>query len=426
MPPRNPVQHFAHQPDRLVLLVDDSAAQRQVLAVQLRRAGYRVEEAGTAAEALDFCAKADPDFIISDWVMPGMEGPDFCRSYRQHKRDSYCYFILLTSKGDKNDLTEGLASGADDFLVKPVAGAELLARMSAGDRILTMHEKLRGSNQQLLETLTRLRETQDEMDRDLREARKLQQGLVKERNVRFEDFEISLLLRPTGHIGGDLVGFFRIDATRVGIYALDVSGHGVTAALLTARLAAHFVESVGQNIALFVCEDGSIDAYPPLELACRLNAMMIKELRTDSYLTMIYAQLDTASGELRLVQCGHPHPMVQRRSGEMEKLGNGGLPIGVFAGAEFEEVRTVLEDGDRLLLVSDGITEAADARGRQLGEEGLRAILTTNATLTGTVLLESLAWSVTSYARGNTGDDVSALLIEHRRLAAAAAPRKAG
>ncbi|MFD1882706.1 PP2C family protein-serine/threonine phosphatase [Paracoccus pacificus] len=400
------------QSRRLVLLVDDSRAHRRVLAIQLRRAGYDVAEAGNAAEALDICAGVEPDFIISDWVLSGMQGPEFCRLYRQKPRQHYCYFILLTSKTDKHDLAFGLKSGADDFLVKPVSGAELLARVAAGDRILAMDERLRASNRRLEETLTRLQSAQDAIERDLREARMLQEGLLVDRNARFGDFDLSLLLRSAGHIGGDLIGFFPINEERVGIYAIDVSGHGVTAALLTARLAVHLSGSVGQNIALYHNAHGAVAALPPADLAKRLNAMMIREIRTDSYFTMVYLELDVTTGGIRLVQAGHPYPVIQRRDGRLQELGSGGLPVGVFAGAEFEEISAVLEPGDRLFLASDGITEATDAKGRQLGDEGLRTILQTNAKLGGSSLLESLAWSVAAYSRGVEGDDVSAILLE--------------
>lgn len=399
---------------RLVLLVDDSRAQRRTLAVQLIRAGYHVVEAASGEEAMRICLDRRPDIVISDWMMPGQTGLEFCRQFRDMQSDRYGYFILLTSRNDKKDIAEGLRAGADEFMTKPVSGAELLARLSASERILRMEESLRSTNAQLRDTLDQLRETQAAIDRDLREARRLQQGLVRERHGHFGDFELSLLMRPAGQIGGDLVGFFPINARRVGMFALDVAGHGVAAALLSARLAALLSGATDHNVALRITELGLYDAHPPAEILRLLNTLMIQELRTDSYFTMVYADLDFLSGRLRLVQAGHPHPVLQRADGSMERIGGGGLPVGVFDHAEYEEVQLFLHPGDRLFIASDGLTEAENARGEPLGEEGLQAILRTNALLRGDALLESICWSAANYAGGQRSDDISAVLIERR------------
>lgn len=399
---------------RSVLLVDDSKAQRRTLAVQLMRAGYDVIEAANAEEAMQICLQARPDIVISDWMMTGRTGLDFCRRFREMQTDRYGYFILLTSRDDKKDVAEGLRAGADEFLTKPVSGAELLARLSAGERILRMEERLRSANLQLKETLAQLRETQAAIDRDMREAQRLQQGLVRERNGRFGAFELSLLMRPAGHIGGDLVGFFPIGGKRVGVFALDVSGHGVASALLSARLAAMLSGGSEHNIALRQTDNGPGEPRTPAEVLRQLNTLMLEELRTESYFTMVYAELDYGTGSVRLVQAGHPHPVVQRADASVEMVGAGGLPVGVFAEADYDEMTLQLRPGDRLFISSDGLIESENDRGEPLGEEGLQAILRTNALLRGDALLESICWSAANYAGGKRTDDISAVLIEYR------------
>lgn len=403
----------APKPQRLVLLVDDSAAQRRLLARLLKRGGYDVIEACNGAEALLLCQRMAPDLILSDWWMPEMSGVEFCTAFRKMQRPNYGYFVLLTSNADAGAITEGLQAGADDFLNKPVAPQELLARMAAGERILRVEEELRASNSQLRHALAQLSETQAAMERDLREARKLQQGLVRERSGRFGQTEISLLLRPAGHIGGDLVGFFPIGTDKLGLYALDVSGHGVTAALLTAQLSVHLSGSSDQNIALRGAQIGS-DAVCPAALAHFFNNMMLEEMNTDTYFTMIYAELNHATGRLRMVQAGHPHPVLQRADGTIIHLGKGGMPIGVFERPIFDEIELTMDPGDRLLIASDGITEATTPSGRQLGNDGLEAVMRTNAFLHGHSFLESMAWSVSEYCRGERQDDMSAVLVEFR------------
>lgn len=128
---------------------------------------------------------------------------------------------------------------------------------------------------------------------------------------------------------------------------------------------------------------------------------------------MIYGRLDLPTGRLQLVQAGHPHPALQRAGGGVERIGGGGLPVGVIEAPVFEETVVTLGSGDRLLIVSDGITDACSRRGELLGDEGLRTILQLNAPLSGFGLLESMCWSVSEFASGERQDDVSALLVEY-------------
>ena len=399
--------------NRRVLVVDDSRMQRRILAAQLARVGYEVLEAATGEEALQICASRPVDLVLSDWVMPGMSGLDFCRAFRAMPREGYGYFVLLTSKTEKGEVAQGLESGADDFLAKPVNGDELRARLAAGERILRMESELKAKNRLVSATLAELQRLYDSVDRDLIEAQKLQQSLLKERHRSFGNAEVSLMLRPSGHVGGDLVGFFPINARRVGLFGIDVSGHGITSALMTARLAGFLSgSSPEQNIALVLTEYGIYDARPPHELAAYLNALVLEEMQTENYFTLIYADVDLVSGRVDLVQAGHPHPAVQRADGSVEFLGQGGLPVGLIEGAEYDLVRTQLFPGDRLFMMSDGLTEATDARGGLLGETGLSAIMKKSASLRGESFLESLMWDISDFAGGDLGDDVSAVLFE--------------
>lgn len=401
---------------RLVMVVDDNPQQRRQLRNQLTRSDYEVVEAASAAEALELCRMRSPDFILSDWLMTGMTGPELCRAMRALPGEGYIYFILLTAKAGPDDIAFGLESGADDFLTIPITPAELLARLRAAERIMQLKDQSQQANRQLTRALESLRKVQAAMERDLNEARRLQQGLIGDRQARFGQFSVSNILRPAGHVGGDLTGSFAINARRFGVFAIDVSGHGVAAALLTARLATQFSASLDQNAVLFIDDYGLYESRPPAVLARYLNHLMLADLRTDSYFTMVYAVIDQVTGEVRMVQAGHPHPLVQRADGGIEVLGGGGLPIGVVEHADYEEITLQLRPGDRLLIASDGLWDATDQTGRMLGLDGLGTIMKTNSATTGIGLVEAMVWSVLAYAGGRQDDDMSAVLIEHRGM----------
>lgn len=404
-------------PLRRVLIVDDSRLQRRILSASLGRWGYAVEEAASGPEALERCRISAPDIVISDWMMPDMDGPEFCRQFRAMSRNTYGYFILLTSKSESGEVAHGLDAGADDFLTKPVSGDELRARLNAGERVLRMEEELVEKNRLLSSTLGELRSLYDSLDSDLIEARKLQQSLVKERFREFGGSQISLLLRPSGHVGGDLVGFFPINAHRIAAYAIDVSGHGVASALMTARLAGYLSgSSPEQNIALYEGEFGIYDAHSPEEVAEELNRLTLTELETETYFTLVFADIDLISGRVCLVQAGHPHPAIQRADGRVEFIGDGGLPVGLIAEAAYRPVVAHLAPGDRLLIFSDGVTECEDRAGRMLENAGLAELLHANQTMRGPELMEALTWDLARFCGdGDFTDDISAILFEFDR-----------
>lgn len=400
---------------RRVLVVDDSALQRRILSGLLARWGYTVETAGGGAEALEICRRTPPDLVISDWMMPGMDGLEFCRAFRGMEREDYGYFLLLTSKSEKNHVAEGLDGGADDFLSKPVNPAELRARLTAGDRILDMQRELRGKNLLLAETLSELQAVYDSIDSDLVEARKLQQSLVRERHRDFGRARVALTLSPAGHVGGDLVGFYPIDAHSVGLYAIDVSGHGISSALMTARLAGYLSPAVPeQNLALTRLDSGGFAALPPAEVAQRLNALMQDDTGTDHYFTLLLAVCALDTGQVRLVQAGHPHPLVQRADGRIAMVGGGGLPVGLIPEARYEEVTLTLAPGDRLLIMSDGVIECPDAAGGMVGEDGARRLLDDLRGMEGSGLLEAMVWRLGAINPGRDfPDDISAILLDY-------------
>ncbi len=403
-----------------MLIVDDSRVQRRILAAQLSRAGYRVIEAGSAEEALDLCRDRMPAIIISDWTMPGLSGLELCQLIRQQQAEDYVYFILLTSRAEATEVAAGLDAGADDFLTKPIAGDELRARIASGRRLLRMQGELQEKNRLLLETLGKLQTVHERLDRDLKEARKLQQGLVRERQRSFGRSEVNLLLRPCGHVGGDLVGFFPINARRIGLYAIDVSGHGIASALMTARLAGYLSGNApGLNVAIQTNEAGSYDPVLPSDVAAELNQILLDDMRGDTYFTMAYADVDLITGRVALVQAGHPHPVVLRAGGAVESLGAGGLPIGLIPDAEYHTVSTVLRPGDRLILVSDGITEVVDASGTMLDDRGFADLLSAIDEAPGAAFAEALVKRLSQINGGEFADDVSAVLFDFERSGAA-------
>lgn len=398
-----------------ILVVDDSRAHCRLMSRTLERWGYSPLEAAGGEAALAICRARDISLVISDWMMPGMSGVEFCRAYRELTRGRPGYFILLTAQTEREILAEGLESGADDFLSKPVSAIELRARLHAGERVLNAQRTLAAKNDELSVTLDKLSAAYDAINRDLHQARQFQQGLLPERFLSVGTTDISVLFRPSGHIGGDMVGYFDICPGEIGIYAVDVSGHGVSSALMTARIASYFSGTAPErNIALRRKKDG-YEMLPPDVVCARLNALLQKDAESDLYLTMVLLHLATQTGVVTMCQAGHPSPLILRAEGDVEFSEAFGMPIGLVDKVEFGMSSITLSCGDRLLLHSDGITECPDPMGRLLDEKGLAHIASSHASLAGQDFLAALVVALEEYS-GITAfpDDLSAVLIEKR------------
>lgn len=419
MPPFAPSQNTpkpTERPIQRALVVDDSDLQRRILCAILGRGGVEVREAASGDEALRICEGFHPDLVLSDWVMPGMDGLEFCRRFRQMERNEYGYFILLTAKREKGEIAQGLNAGADDFLSKPINREELSARISAGERILQMQRELSAKNKVISDTLSRLQEVYDAIDKDLKQARHIQQALLPERMTELHGSRISTLLHPCGHVGGDLVGLFSPGSERLGFYNIDVSGHGITSAMVTARIASYLSESNPENnIALQLRFERYYAMRSPDEVATLLNNLLLGDRGVNEYLTMVFATVDLGTGRLKLVQAGHPPPILIKPDAPPTFIGDGGLPVGLIDEAKYTEIDIRLQRGEKLLLYSDGFSECVTRSGEMLGEEGLVEMIQSMPPETGgPEFLDDLYWRLCNLKEKDVEleDDVSAVLLE--------------
>ncbi len=125
------------------LIAEDEPVSRRMLETFLRKWGYDVIVTCDGSEAWEIFQKPDaPNLVISDWMMPNMNGPDLCRKIREMEKSGYTYFILLTAMGKKEDVIQGFQAGADDFLVKPFDREELKYRIRIGERIIKLEQQI--------------------------------------------------------------------------------------------------------------------------------------------------------------------------------------------------------------------------------------------------------------------------------------------
>ncbi|KAA3621346.1 MAG: fused response regulator/phosphatase [Proteobacteria bacterium] len=394
-----------------ILVVDDTLSVRLVLASLLRKWGHEIVEAADGEAAWRILENDPVRLVISDWMMPELDGPGLCRRIRGADFDEYIYIILLTSRDDESDLVEGMSAGADDFVTKPFSRNELEVRIKAGIRVLELQARLARNNRELSEALGIVR-------RDLEAAARTQFNLLPESAARFGSARFDWLYCPSTYIGGDFIGYFALDDHRVAFYIIDVSGHGVPSALISATLSKYITPDFCRHAARDIAA-GDDDA--PARVVSLLNREFQNHGDDDFYFTMLYGVHDHRNGETRLCQAAHPCPLLLRRDGQVRELGDGGMPVAMLDFASYESFGVTLQPGDRLILYSDGVTECASQSGELYGEERFRAFLSRNFQSASSDILDTLRTELEHWSGGEGfGDDVSVLALEYDRVSGVA------
>ncbi len=132
-----------------ILVVDDDIVSRTVVEKHLIKADFSVATAANGTDALTMFDHRFFPIVLTDWMMPGIDGPQLCRLIREKKTDGYVFIILITARDSKTDIVSGLESGADDYLTKPIHPAELVARINTGIRILKLEQSLKKANEEI-------------------------------------------------------------------------------------------------------------------------------------------------------------------------------------------------------------------------------------------------------------------------------------
>lgn len=426
-----------------ILVVDDDITIRQYLSAMLEKWGFDVAQAEDGREAWDILQREPINFILSDWMMPQMDGVELCRRLRAADLPYYVYLILFTGKDQSDDLITALEAGADDFLTKPVDSKELRVRIKAGRRVLSLEEALHAKNRELRQANEELEASQQRTRRDLQAAARIQQDLLPRSGDTGLPVKLAWDLLPADELAGDIFNFFPLGPQQLGFYLIDVSGHGVPAAMLSVHLAKtlsaeprpdSLVRLPGPESAPQTTGGGGLlgglglrkrtrNAAPtktyrdPVEVVSRLNEHFQTNESSMVYFTMIYGVLDTVSGAGSLCQAGHPYPLICRRDGAIETLGEGGFPVGLVEDADYQAAPFQLAPGDRLLIYSDGITECFGADNEQFGEQRLGACLQASRLSSLQESIEQIKRSLRDWqqpVQGGAGfsDDISLLAIE--------------
>src|SRR5580698_11113831 len=360
-------QHHAGQPAS-ILVVDDTAANLQVLAGMLKDRVYKVRPVPSGKLALLAAQRDPPDLILLDINMPTMNGYEVCEHLKADVALKGIPVIFISALTEQLDKVKAFAVGGVDYLTKPFQMEELHARVET-------HLKLRRLQIELEETNARLAKANGRMSRDLKAAAKIQETFLPRAVPRVPGTEFAWRYQPCDELAGDGLNIIPLGDGKVGLYILDVSGHGVSSALLSVTLSRLLSPPSEPSSILIRDRDvDRLDVTPPAEVADRLNRLFPFDTATEQFATLLYGVLDVATGDFHHVSAGHPGPLLLPAEGPPVILESPGFPIGLAEEA-YTERCVHLAAGDRMYLYSDGLPDAMNAAGERFGEVRLLAAI---------------------------------------------------
>jgi len=395
----------AHARPPRILVVDDAPLNRKLLSAILDREECEVLEAEGGARAIELARTRAPDLVLLDIMMPGMDGYEVCEALQADDLTRSIPIIFLSALSETADKVRGLELGAVDYVTKPFDRGEVLARVRSQVRIQRLSASLREANREL-------RAASKELQADLAAAADIQGALIPRTRPEREAFDMAWRYVPCTSIGGDVFNLVQLDEHHVGVYMIDVSGHGVPAAMVTVSVSQTLTPQGGVLVA--PGEDGEA---PTIRSPAEVMRMLDEEYpmeRFDKYFTMFYLVLDTRTGELRYCNAAHPAPTLRRADGRLEYLSEGGTIIGMGGVMPFDEGRVTLAPGDRLFVFTDGIAEYTGDDG-DFGEERLERHLARAPGGDVQATCDEIVDAVDAFGNGrHPNDDITIVGLEYR------------
>src|SRR5687767_6882260 len=318
-----------------ILIVEDEPDIALGLKADLVREGYDVEVVCDGEAALERAARGQLDLILLDLMLPRKDGFAVCRELRRW--DNQTPIVVLTARAHELDKAQGLELCADDYVTKPFSAIELRARIKS---ILRHRNAWLGDGARL--------------DRELRIAADVQQRLLPQVRPAISSLDYVGYCQPAQLVGGDYFDFLDLSNDRIGLVLADVSGKGASAALVMASL----------HGSLRAHANGYGGALDRIIMAA--NTLLHEATDMGRYATLFYALYAGASRELLYVNAGHPGALLAR-GGEVRQLDSDCPPVGMFGDIAPVVRRVPLGAGDRLLIFSDGLSEAGDVQGVEFG-----------------------------------------------------------
>jgi sigma-B regulation protein RsbU (phosphoserine phosphatase) len=369
--------------DCRVLLVDDAKANLDIL-VEGLKSDHKLSLAMNGETALQVAERMPPDLVLLDIMMPGLDGYEVCRRLRAKPETAEVPIMFLSSLEEVQNKTRGFEAGANDYLTKPFDMLEVKARVRS-----------------LLKAKAYSDAAREQIASELRVAREIQMGMLPHNFAPLErayGVSFGAVLEPAREVGGDLYGVCAAGPDRLVVFLGDVSGKGIPASMFMVRAI-----SLARLLARDIAE--------PERILARLNDELAADNPSGMFVTFLCAVFEPGSHRLTLANAGHCRPLLLPANGSPRwAVKNLGTALGFEPGLEFERTELTLEDGDALILYSDGVSEAFNPQEECYGNERLLADARGFAGQSAAAMTASLLQQVRAFAGGAPQSDDIAIL----------------
>ena len=367
-----------------VLIADDQHDLLDALHLLLKGEGIQMEAVTSPDAALAALSETSYDLLLMDLnytgdTTSGTEGMDLLA--RVQALDSSLPVVVMTGWGSVDLAVETMRRGVRDFVQKPWDNAQLLA---------TLRSEIDAGRE-------RRREAEDGK-RELEEARRIQRKLLPTTVPQVDGCEIATQWRPAAGVGGDCFDLIPFESSRVAVCIADVVGKGIPAALLMSNLQA--------SVRAFASE-----AAQPAELCQQVNRILCGRIAEGRFISFFYCRIDTSLGVVTYANAGHYPPVLVRADGSVQRLEQGGPVLGVLSDATYEQAHVQIGSGDRIIMFTDGVTEARNANDEEFGEERLIAEAIANRACSAPAIEARLADSLASFTGDNLQDDATLIVV---------------
>ncbi|MGA2736818.1 MAG: SpoIIE family protein phosphatase [Bryobacteraceae bacterium] len=393
-----------------ILIVDDQQVNVRLLEGMLRIAGYTSVDSTTDPNVVcELHRKNRYGLILLDLQMPGMDGFQVMEGLRTIEEGGYLPVLVITAQpGHK---LRALEAGAKDFVGKPFDMAELRARVHNILEVRLLHLEARSYSQTLEETIRELEATREVVrlktleerarsEQELALAQETQESLLPRCLPQFENYRIHAYSNPTRYVGGDFYDFLPLSAGQwTGILA-DVSGKGISAALLS-------------SMVLGALSSEFRAGTPPQQVLNRINLLLCEKSLPFQFVTLFLFLLD-AQGVGQFISAGHtPAYLFHAATGRIEKLFSEHHFLGMFDFASYESRAFHLAPGDILVVYSDGLTDAQNQREQMFGERRLLEIVRQEAPSGSQALRARFLLAIEEFTQGMPQtDDITFVIVE--------------
>ncbi len=384
-----------------ILIADDQQDVLDALRLLLKGHGYSIETVNSPADLLAAVARQRFDILLIDLnyardTTSGREGLDVLTRLREIADPPPV--VAMTGWATVGLAVEAMQYGVSDFVEKPWTNTRLLEilhkQIGLGRERRELRRRAAEEARAREEALIHLQE----QEREIAEAKAIQEKLLPREIPQMPGYEIATAWQSARLVGGDYFDILPLDDKTLGICIADVAGKGMPAALLMSNLQAA------------VRGLSSLSIAPDL-LCSRLNSIVYRNTESDRFITFFYAHVDGSTRRLAYVNAGHNAPFVVRSDGSHERLRDGGAVLGVFASRNYDMGSAQLSAGDRVILFTDGVTEACNPAGEEFGEARLLRLLEGHRTLSANELQAKIIAVVGEFSGGRWQDDATLLVL---------------